>query len=331
MAHLPATDPYAAAVLPSGLSMLWESGDPHEALLSRFGFSGLSQVVDWVSTSLAQRWIITVHGCHRLVISSHNAIAWMDSDRGPLVVKWSHAVPYFDGLAASTQLLRWLGERGLPVARPIPTTAGEDRVVLDGPVGPLSVVVLPELAGEWLSVEDPAAVQAAGACLAAVHLALREYTDPRLWRPAEVEPLDRRLRRWLASADPGPVPEASTRLAGLAAALPPLDGSPQPVHNDFRAANILTCNRRIVGVLDFDDVAWDHPMSDLAKAGVYLGTRFRDWRPTSDWVRGQLRAGYESVRPLTRSESRWLEVLTLWQSISAIPDSHDPAAWAQAL
>jgi Ser/Thr protein kinase RdoA (MazF antagonist) len=76
---------------------------------------------------------------------------------------------------------------------------------------------------------------------------------------------------------------------------------------------------------------WDHPVSDLAKANVYLGTRFRNWRPTPSPVREQLRAGYESVRPLTPLESRWLEALTLWQAILAIPHSHDPAAWARAL
>ena len=311
--------------------MLWESVDPYGALRSRFGFGGFTEAVDWISTALAQRWMATVHDCCRLVISDHHAIAWVESDRGALVVKWSHAVPHFDGLAASTQLLRWLGERGLPVAVPIPTALGEDRVVLVGPAGPLSVAVLPELEGDWLDVEDPAAVRAAGACLAEVHLTLRGCTDPRLWRPAEVETPDFRIRRWLSHHDPGLVPEASARLTGLLAGLPPLDGRAQPVHNDFRAANILTRGGRIVGVLDFDDVAWDHPVSDLAKAGVYLGTRFTNWRPTPDTVRRQLRAGYESVRPLSPLEGRWLDVLTLWQAIVAIPNSHDPAAWARAL
>ena len=45
-----------------------------------------------------------------------------------------------------------------------------------------------------------------------------------------------------------------------------LDDQTQLVHNDFRAANILTRNSRTTGVLDFDDVAIDHRVSDLAKA-----------------------------------------------------------------
>ena len=205
------------------------------------------------------------------------------------------------------------------------------RVVLDGPGGPLSVAVLPELDGDWLDVEDTTAVRAAGACLAAVHLALEGYTDRRLWRPAEAEPPDRRVQRWLIDGDPHLAPEATERLADLVAGLPPLGGRSQPVHNDFRAANILTRDGQIVAVLDFDEVAWDHPVGDLAKAGVYLGTLFRNWRPTPDAVRRQLRTGYESVRPLTPLEGHWLEALTLWQAILAVPHHHDPDVWARAL
>jgi Ser/Thr protein kinase RdoA (MazF antagonist) len=311
--------------------MLWETADPQEALHHRFGWDCVDQAVEWISASLARAWGVTSHDCRRLVISGHNAIAWVESDRGALVIKWSRAVPHFGGLAASTQLLSRLGDRGLPVAVPIRSAGGADRVVLDGPGGPLSVAVLPELDGGWLDVDDAMAVEAAGACLAGVHLALDGYTDARLWRPAEAEPPDRRLQRWLVDCDPDLAPGATARLAELTAGLPPLDSRSQPVHNDFRAANILTRDERIVGVLDFDEVAWDHPVSDLAKAGVYLGTLFRNWRPTPDAARRELRTGYASVRPLTPLESRWLEALTLWQAIVAVPRSHDPAGWARAL
>ena len=193
---------YAAPVLPPGLSMLWETTDPNEALHSRFAWDCVDQATEWISASLALAWGVSIHDCRRLVISGHNAIAWAESDRGALVIKWSRAVPHFDGLAASTQLLSWLGDRDLPVAVPIRSAGGDDRVVLDGPGGPLSVAVLPELAGGWLDVDDATAVRAAGACLAAVHLALEDYTDARLWRPAEAEPPDRRLQRWLVDARP---------------------------------------------------------------------------------------------------------------------------------
>lgn len=322
---------YAAQVLPSGLSMLWEQADPETALLHRFGFGGFDHVVDWITTSVSQAWNLTVHDCSRLVISDHNAIAWAASDRGDLVIKWSHMEAHFAGLAASTQLLRRLGNRGVPVAMPIPSAVGEDRAVVDGPVGSLSVAVLPELDGTWLDVSEPTTVRAAGSCLARVHLALDGYSDQRLWRPALFEPPDRRLRRWLSDHDPKLAPAATARLSALVNALPPLSGSAQPVHNDFRSANILARDGRIVGILDFDDVAWDHPVCDLAKASVYLGTLFRNWQPTPASVRRELWTGFEAVRPLAATERRWLEVLTLWHAIAAVPYSHDPAVWAEAL
>ena len=90
----------------------------------RFGWDGFDQATEWISASLARAWGVTIHDCRRLVISGHNAIAWAESDRGALVIKWSRAVPHFDGLAASTQLLSWLGDRGLPVAVPIRSAGG---------------------------------------------------------------------------------------------------------------------------------------------------------------------------------------------------------------
>jgi Ser/Thr protein kinase RdoA (MazF antagonist) len=110
------------------------------------------------------------------------------------------------------------------------------------------------------------------------------------------------------------------------------DDRPGQVAGDhFRAANILTRDRRIVGVLDFDEVAWDHPVSDLAKASVYLGTLFRSWQPTPRAARQQLRMGYESVQPLTPLERCWLDVLTRWQAIWPSRTVMIRPLWAEAL
>ena len=135
-------------MLALGLSMLWEqSVDPEAALRERFGFAGLDAVEAWVSLALARTWEITVDSCSRVVISDHNAIVWVHGDQGTLVVKWSRARERFSNLEASARLLRTVAEHGIPVAAPIATVDGLDRVSLDGPVGPLSVTVLPELPG----------------------------------------------------------------------------------------------------------------------------------------------------------------------------------------
>lgn len=311
--------------------MLWEAVEPREALRTRFGFDGSAAVLDWISSTLNRVWAIRVLAVPRMVISADNAILWVDSSRGPLVVKWSRAQDRFERLAAAARLLTWLDERGLPVAAPIAPPHGPDRVLLDGPLGPLSVVVLPELEGGWLDVTDETAVRAAGQALAQLHTAMHDYADDR-WRPdTDATSLTDRLALWLTEGDRGLAPAASARLRGLIDDLPPLENRQQWVHHDFRAANILTHASAVVGILDFDEIGWDHPLVDLAQASVYLGTLFTDWRPTPAPVRQQLIEGYATLRPLTSADHRWLDALVLWMAIAAIPGSLDPQGWAPAL
>jgi Ser/Thr protein kinase RdoA (MazF antagonist) len=320
-----------AKMLPLGLSMLWESVDAEVALKERFGFDGFAAVTDWASVVLDETWGITVGECSRMVISDQNAIVWVQSNQGDLVVKWSGAREQFDSLDASTRLLRTLARRGIPVAAPIATVDGIDRVILEGPSGVLSVIVLPELAGDWLAVEDHVAVLSAGACLAEVHRALGASHHTVSPTSTRAQGLKDRIDDWLAGGDRGFAPEASRRLKDLLSGSPEFDDEPQLVHNDFRAANILTRDSEVIGVLDFDDVVVEHRAHDLAKACVYLGTRFTDWRPTLASVQEMLRAGYESVRPLSAAEARWFEILVLWQGLQAIPGETDTAGWASAL
>lgn len=97
-----------SGMLPLGLSMLGESVEPEAALRERFGFDSFGTVADWVSLVLDETWGITVTGCSRVVISDQNAIAWVESNQGNLVVKWSRARHLFANLDASTRLLRTL-------------------------------------------------------------------------------------------------------------------------------------------------------------------------------------------------------------------------------
>lgn len=311
--------------------MLWESVEPRAALRERFGFGDFDALTDRVTAVLGGTWGIAVRACPRAVISDQNAVVWVGSDRGGVVVKWSRARERFPRLASSTAVLRSLAEQGMPVAAPVPTVDGQDRVVLAGPSGELSVTVLPELAGDWLDVTDHAAVRSAGACLARVHHALGAHPPDAASTPVATGELGQRIERWLADGDPGLAPEASRRLGALLSQAPDLDDEPQLVHNDFRAANILTRGSEVVGVLDLDDVAVGHRVSDLARACVYLGTRFTGWRPTPAPVREVLRTGYESVRGLSPAEERWFEVLVLWHGLMAIPGEEDPAGWASAV
>lgn len=326
-----------ATEMPLGLSMLWESVEPEAALEERFGFNSFRAATHWVSAVLEQIWGLTALECSRMAISDQNAIVWVASDRGGLVVKWSRATARFPKLEASTRLLSALAGQGAPVPSPITSLNGLDRETLlvretlEGPSCAVSFTVLPELAGDWLDVQDHAAVRSAGACLAEIHRTLgATHVDGSVFSSRSTG-LKEHIGGWLENFDRGFAPEATRRLVDLLARASDLDDQTQLVHNDFRAANILTRNSRITGVLDFDDVVIDHRVSDLAKACVYLGTLFTDWRPTPLAVRQSLRAGYESVRPLSRSETEWFEILELWHGLMAIPGENDTAGWASGL
>ncbi|GAP79360.1 MULTISPECIES: phosphotransferase enzyme family protein [Brachybacterium] len=321
--------PSFPTALPPGLSLLWESADEQAALKERFGFADLAEAERWLSAMLDEHWGLTLRSCRRLTISDHNAIAWVSTDGADLVVKWSREERLFPRLEATTGLITHLAGQGIPVAAPSPARDGAVRVVTDGPIGPLSIAVLPEIAGTWLDVTDLDAVRTVGACLARMHEVLGGLALPVLEGPPPRAPRER-VRIWLEEHDHGRAPSASARLAALVQDVPDLVDTRQLVHGDVRAANLLMQGDRVAAVLDLDEVRVDHRIAELAQTSVLLGTLFRDWRPTPAPARQALREGYEQVRPLGEAERAWLEALTLWIGLASIP-AEDAAPWIAAV
>jgi Ser/Thr protein kinase RdoA (MazF antagonist) len=318
-------------MFPTGLSMLWESTDPQQALQERFRLDSFDDAVSWLSKALAQVWAIEVEACDRILISDNNAIAWVRTDQGALVAKWSRAQPLFARFTAVADLLRALHEQGVPVASPLTSVDGQHRVIVDSGTLALSMTVQPQIDGDLLDTTDETAVRQAGACLASLHIALATYRDDRLIEAPRAQDLRERIEKWLDHDDTGIAPAASARLRELTAPLAPIDTEPQLIHNDYRASNILTAGSEVLAVIDFDEIAWDYCISDIANAFVLLSTRFTKWQPTPASVRETFLAGYESVRPLTSLESQWLQPVLLLRGIRAIPAGDDPAGWANAL
>lgn len=160
--------------------MLWETVDAEQALRERFGLRGRADATRLLTARLAEHWGLSVQALPRLTLSDHNAIAWVSSDHGPLVVKVSSAQDRFALLAASTRLLTELAARGIPVPAPLPSRDGPVRLEVDGPSGPLSLAVLAEIPGDWLDVSDrdPGRVPAASDRLAELLTGLPAPEDP---------------------------------------------------------------------------------------------------------------------------------------------------------
>jgi homoserine kinase type II len=154
-----------------------------------------------------------------------------------------------------------------------PIPASDGRLQVE--LNDVSLGVCPLIEGDLLDVGDPAQVTEAGQMLATLHGALAAY-------PHRID---------------GGRPT----------------GREQLVHNDFRSANILHGGTSITAVLDFEDVPYRTRVADLAKATVLLGTRYRDWSPTSEVVRDAFLAAYGDQAPLTSTKQNQLQ-----RSITAV-------------
>nr|WP_279671475.1 phosphotransferase [Flexivirga meconopsidis] len=305
--------------------MLWEDKDPLEVLVTKFGFADARAAEAWVTATLAETYEIAVERCDRIVLSSHNTLAWVTTTEGPMLAKWSVAEGYFPRLTALAELTAELGARGLPVSMQVPARDGRLQVEIAG----VSMGLQRTVAGGLLEVEDASQVRAAGATLARMHEALSSYG------PLEgVEPFRQTLREqltgWLSIAPDHLPADALDRLRALLSAahpdLPPM----QLVHGDYRSANILYDAGRVTTVLDFEEARIDHCIGELARSAVLLGTRYHNWGPVTPDVRATLRAGYESQHPLTPAEASWWEPLVLWYSLLLVPAGDDPTGWAAA-
>jgi len=311
------------------LQLLWEQDDPHKVLNHRFGFDSTEAAEAWVGRMIEQHWGLEVVNCERIVMSDQNALAWIrTSDQQRLLLKWSVTSERFERLAVISKLTAWLGTQGLPVSAPLASRDGQSQVAADGVSAGLQQVV----SGTWLDVKDSRQVSAAGALLARLHVAIRDYPARSEAEAALTQPgtMTEQITGWIAS-DPATLSSADRSvLQALVEAAPPEPGATQLVHGDYRSANILLVDAEVTGVLDFEELRVDTPVGELARSAVLLGTLFHDWGPVSEQVRTEFLAGYRSVQSLTAAELAWWRILVLWYSLALVPPEDDPTGWQLA-
>jgi homoserine kinase type II len=307
------------------LEMLWEADNPHHALGARFGFGDGESAGRWVAALLDEHWGVRINSCERIVISGHNALAWVGTPSGRMLAKWSVVLERFPRLLEMARLTRWLDSHGLPVSAPVPAQDGRLQVDVDS----VSMCLQREIEGDLLDTADPDQVWAAGAVLARLQDALAAYPDAdrvaALGGPSQ--PLAVRVTYWLDSAADHVPATARDTLRGLVADAPPDRLPTQLGHHDVRSANVLCSGAEVAAVIDFEEARHDHRVVELARSAVLLGTRFRNWGPVSSEVRAQFLAGYQSVRRLTPVEAGWWDILVLWQALAMVPPGDDPTGW----
>ncbi|WP_460840479.1 phosphotransferase [Nocardioides marmoraquaticus] len=139
-----------------------------------------------------------------------------------------------------------------------------------------------------------------------------------------------RLRSWSSVARPHLPPGGSRALHDLVGRLPDDPLPVQPLHGDYRAANVLCSEGRVAAVIDFEEAHLGAWLEEAARSAVVLGTRFRDWGPVGPEVRTAFCDGYASGRPLTRQDHAWWDALELWHSLAMVPVGDDPTGWGVA-
>lgn len=302
--------------------MLWEAHDPLSALDERFGFSDEKSAADWVAASLDEHWGVRIRACERIVISDHNALAWVDTPAGRLLAKWSVVPWLFQRLAEIARLTHWLDGQGLPVSVPLPAQDGRLQVE----VGKASMSLQREIDGELLDTDDLGQVRTAGAVLARLQDALAAYPDADRVAATSgpLPPLKARIAGWLDSDAAAHVPaKAGDALRRLLTDAPSDELPIQLGHYDYRSANVLCAGTEVAAVIDFEEIRFDHRVVELARSAVLLGTRFHDWGPVSPEVHAEFLAGYQSVRRLTQVEAGWWDALLLWQSLVSFDRVND--------
>lgn len=277
--------------------MLWERTNASAALRSRFGFPTADGAAAWVVGVLAEDYGVRVGSVQRIVISAHNLMVWVTTPTADrLMIKICRLAAAHDSLRTRAALVTWLAGRGLPVALPLMTGSGEHQLLRDG----LSLGVQPVLDGTLLEATDLRQVRAAGEMLASLHLHLAVW--PEADRLNDVRPV--------AGNGPGgpAAPEdLRDRLEQRGRDLPALDR--QPVHADFRGANVLSLDGQISGVLDFEEARLDPTVVDLANAICLLGTWYHGWEPMSPTSQVAFVDSYSDRRPLTDAERTCLPVV----------------------
>lgn len=312
--------------------MLWEDVDAPTALSERFGLADATAASAHLTTAVRDHWGLHVV-CQRLVLSDQNLLAWVHGGGRSFVAKACAAEARFTRLAAVADVVAVVGGLGVPVAAPVPALDGSHRVVVAGPA-PLSVFVMPLVAGVPLDPRDGAALRATGAALARLHGALAQV-EVELPGPVPLAVLGAaapRPVRALPYGSPGRVraPRAAALLDDLLADLADLGEATTLVHGDVRGANVLIADGGAV-LLDHDTMGLGHRVLDLARGAATIATQFRTWDPPPPGARRQVLDGYRSVAALTPLEEQWLRAALLAEGLRHIPSGPDPAGWAEAV
>lgn len=291
------------------LDLLWETGDPAQALQQRFGWDSASASA-WVSALLHKHYGLNDIQIVRWSISASNAIIWLKHDQERWIFKISADRDRHRQIEQSVELQHWLSVQQMSVPLIVPTKA-EQRVLK---INERCVYLQQWLDGTPPDPDSSQQLWRIGEETAKLQRILSDYPQagelPRVLLPLEQVCMG--LAAWLGdTADAAPLQQELTQLAQQG-----LEHLPSGVcHNDIRAANLLFNGDQLQAVLDFEEVSWRCLVLELAWTAVHGLTMYRNWQPCTMAQQQAIIAGYQSIRPLTKAELAMLPSLCRLQSL----------------
>jgi homoserine kinase type II len=171
------------------------------------------------------------------------------------------------------QLMMRLYEQGFPTPTLLPTHDGETLLTING----RTFEVLSFVKGEDFTADRPQQLTSMGATLGRYHHVVKDMPPPpdtdaadRRYSPQGVLALTEMLLRRDIMGDLAPMlswyDEQASRLR-IALPNKVYDALPHLViHGDVHRDNFLFARDEVVAMLDYDQIAWDTPVTDLADA-----------------------------------------------------------------
>ena len=198
-------------------------------------------------------------------------------------------------IVAELAYVNALAERGIRVARPIPSLAGNLIESVSTTLGEFHAVVFEKLPGEQLEVDDLSGEQFNrwGRALAALHEAATqiEVTGRSTWQDQLA---------FVAATVPAAESVIHQAVDRTATALQKLPITPQNyglIHYDFELDNLIWHNGQ-PGIIDFDDCTWSWFAADIALAlGDLIGESAHALDLQNEAFQ-QFLAGYRAIRAM---------------------------------
>ncbi|NJN68834.1 MAG: homoserine kinase [Chloroflexaceae bacterium] len=246
-----------------------------------------------------------------------NETVFVQTSQGRFVLRRNHRRLSEEVHRYRHTLITWLVRRRFPTPPVLPTRDGDTLLVLEG----RSYEVMPFVNGKDYDSTHPGQLDNVGATLAHYHRAVADFALPlgeqsvRYSAQNVMALTERLIERDVMSELSDILRWYDTRAAHLRSVLSSEAYEQLPhvvIHGDIHRDNFLFVNNEVAALLDFDQVAWDGRIADLADAivgfatdcittsnmltwGVYTG-------PIIEECATRLVAAYAAVAPLSEAE-----------------------------